>query len=178
MVHRQGHFKLANVTRHRAEGAPRGQQRSRCRDYQRTRVGSMSSKKPCSRCRRPMNTDSRGDLCRECWSADKRNNRVQASAFRKPQPPKRACSMCGTKTRSDSGLCTECSGEVSRGRGKFNPSNPNSCPRCSGLPWRRGEKAGDVCAVCGLAWEPEEMPPTEFYLRRSDERMVADGWWL
>lgn len=175
MVHRQGHFKLADVSRHRTEGAPRRIQCARRRDYHCAGVGGMSSKRPCSRCRRPMNTDSRGDLCRECWRADKRDNRARASAFRKPQPPKRACSMCGTKTRGASGLCAECSGEVNRGRGEFRASNPNSCPRCSGLPWRRGAAPGDVCPVCSLPWEPEEMPPLEAYMRRPEDRMIAVG---
>lgn len=137
----------------------------------------MSSKKPCSRCRSPMNTDARGDLCRECWRVDKIDKRVSKPRKRKHkrQSPLKPCSVCGARTRGVDGVCARCSEEVSSGRVRFIPEKPETCPSCAGLPWRRGEKVGDVCAVCGLAWESEELPPLAYYLCRDVERTIAVG---
>lgn len=80
------------------------------------------------------------------------------------------CAMgCGNNTRRPSGICRVCSG-LKPLKGYKWSGNPEHCPTCGGLPWRRGEnqhgeRVADTCPKCGLPWEPEPVLPIEAHLR-------------
>jgi len=80
------------------------------------------------------------------------------------------CSKCGAGTHRKSGVCRACDGLEPRGKRAPWNGNPETCPLCEGLPWRRGEnqhgeRVADTCPKCGLPWEPEPVLPIEVHLR-------------
>lgn len=96
-------------------------------------------------------------MCLSC-SARLRNERRWGSNRQ------RKCSICERLTRNADRICDECAG-----RNKWD-GDPEECPACSGLPWRRGEnqhgeRIADTCPKCGLPWEPEPVLPIEAHLR-------------
>lgn len=84
----------------------------------------------------------------------------------------RKCSSCLRPTRNLDRLCDECAGRA-RWTG-----DPEECPRCAGLPWRRGEneygrRVADHCPACGLPYEPEGELRVEMFARRQREEVAA-----
>lgn len=106
--------------------------------------------------------------CRECHT--KHTDRSRRHSH--PVP----CSKCGAGTHRRSGICRACDGLAPRGKRPAWNGNPETCPICEGLPWRRGEnrdgeRVTDVCRTCGLPWEPEETMPLLAHLRGQSNLM-------
>lgn len=139
------------------------------------RLSRQYAKQFCCDCGAELATSGKSYIttrCRKCHDA------YRATHPELHRQPKKQCERCGATTRRKSGICVLCeTGAESDGmaRIRYTPELPETCPKCAGLPWRRGEKTGDTCRVCGLAWEPEELPPLAYYLRRDVERTIAVG---
>lgn len=139
------------------------------------RLSRQHAKQFCRDCGAELATSGKASVstrCRKCHAV------YMESHPELRRLPKRPCSQCGKDTRRESGICSECeNGKLSSSseRIRFVPEKPETCPSCAGLPWRRGERSGDTCRVCGLQWESEELPPLAYYLRRDVERTIAVG---
>lgn len=101
--------------------------------------------------------------CVECAKVYRRASGVAANIAAYGPP---VCTGCGRGVRLSNRkrICRDCAlmKANTAKRSSKTIRDPEHCPLCEGLPWRRGEDAdgnrvADTCRVCGLPWEPEPM---------------------